>query len=348
MATRLWLGHWFSTAYHFVQEVRHNADGRAFEIFGTSTNPRSVVLQACDHAGLEPEANDPHFVEFCLDYCQRHHIEVFLPGYRRLLHLAPHQAEFERLGTRLLLSADFATLSLLDDKVNSYIACQQQQLLAVPAYYPVRTLAAFREAYHQLQQQGHQICFKPRHATGGAGFRIIDEHYGHWRSLYSIAGARLSFAQAESLLATAPGEFPELLVCEYLNGAEYSIDCLAYQGQLYAAIPRRKIDGRLRYLEHNPELHAIAQRVAKAFKLSYLFNVQVRCCRQGIPKLLEINPRMPGGMYFSAATGLNLPYLAVKLALGEAITVAEPQLNQWVSEVEQVLPLMPNLGQEPI
>lgn len=339
-STRLWIGHWFSTAYHFVQAIRHNPEQRPFEIFGTSTNPHSVVLQACDHRGREPEGHDPHFVAFCLEYCQKHRIEIFVPGYRRLALIAPHLAEFERLGTRVLLAADAARFHLLDDKVASYTACQQQQLITIPHYYAVKTLTEFQAAYQQLKQQGCQVCFKPRHATGGVGFRIIDEHYAGYRALYTVASARVGLAQVEQLLATAGDGFPELLVCEYLNGPEYSIDCLGYQGELYAAIPRRKVEGRLRYLEQNALLHELAQRITQAFKLSYLFNIQVRY-RQGIPKLLEINPRMPGGMYLSGLAGINLPYLAIKLLLNENIIIPTLQLDQWVSEIEQPVALGP-------
>ena len=39
------------------------------------------------------------------------------------------------------------------------------------------------------------------------------------------------------------------MVSEYLDGEEYSIDCLAYQGKLHIAVPRKKMNNRLRIQE---------------------------------------------------------------------------------------------------
>jgi hypothetical protein len=144
------------------------------------------------------------------------------------------------------------------------------------------------------------------------------------------------------LLDTQPS-FPELLVSEYLNGAEYSIDCLAYDGRLYAAVPRRKLDGRMRWLEDNPELLEIARRTTEIYRLPYIFNIQVRY-RDGVPKLLEINPRMSGGLYISCMSGVNFPYLAVKLLLEGEINPAAPRLNQMIGEVEAAITIQPPAG----
>jgi predicted ATP-grasp superfamily ATP-dependent carboligase len=124
----------------------------------------------------------------------------------------------------------------------------------------------------------------------------------------------------------AAGEFPELMVMEFLEGEEYSIDCLAKSGELIAAVPRRKGGGRIRILENNKELMELAEVFTEEFKLDYIFNIQVKY-NQGLPKLLEINPRMSGGLYFSCLSGVNFPYLAVKLLLGKKVEKQETKLD---------------------
>jgi len=41
--------------------------------------------------------------------------------------------------------------------------------------------------------------------------------------------------------------------------------------------------------------------------------------QKNTPKLIEINPRMSASIHFSNYGGINLPYLAVKQALGETL-----------------------------
>jgi hypothetical protein len=121
---------------------------------------------------------------------------------------------------------------------------------------------------------------------------------------------------------------------ELLEGPEYSIDCIADgEGSLHAAIPRRKADGRLRVLENNEELIAIAQRVAAVYRIPYNFNIQMRYSG-GVPKLLEINPRMSGGLHATCLTGINFPYLGVKAALGQQIGELKPEYGMMTSHIE--------------
>lgn len=83
------------------------------------------------------------------------------------------------------------------------------------------------------------------------------------------------------------------MVLEYLEGPEYSIDCLATEEKLIAAIPRLKGSGRVRELVEHFELIQMAHAFHNEYKLPYVFNIQVKY-NEGVPKLLEINPRMSG------------------------------------------------------
>jgi predicted ATP-grasp superfamily ATP-dependent carboligase len=124
------------------------------------------------------------------------------------------------------------------------------------------------------------------------------------------------------------------MVLEYLEGPEFSIDCVASTEQLYAAIPRMKGEGRIREIIDHHELIQLAQGFHHHYGIPYLFNIQVKY-NQGVPKLLEINPRMSGGMHFSCLTGLNLPYLGIKLLLGEEIGQLKPRFGIRASHLEK-------------
>lgn len=130
------------------------------------------------------------------------------------------------------------------------------------------------------------------------------------------------------------------MVCEYLEGAEYSIDCLGLDGQLLTAIPRLRLGGRVQRLDDNPEMVEIARAVCERFNLSFLFNVQVRL-GQGVPKLIEVNPRMAAGINVACLSGINLPSAALCLMLTGGVELPEPKFGAIVGRIEEAVVLDP-------
>jgi predicted ATP-grasp superfamily ATP-dependent carboligase len=67
--------------------------------------------------------------------------------------------------------------------------------------------------------------------------------------------------------------------------------------------------------------------VAAKLGLDGLVNVQTKADGNGVPHLLEVNTRPSGGVGFSAAVGINLPYACARMMLGnpfEKVVVNEP------------------------
>ncbi|MBC3210459.1 ATP-grasp domain-containing protein, partial [Pseudomonas sp. SWRI111] len=107
----------------------------------------------------------------------------------------------------------------------------------------------------------HTVCFKPVIGEGGNGFRIIQDRLATIEELFNNGiSHKITFDHAFETLKQQ-SEFPPLMVLEYLDGPEYSIDCLAYDGELMAAIPRKKGKGRVRELEQNQELITLAEKI---------------------------------------------------------------------------------------
>ena len=52
--------------------------------------------------------------------------------------------------------------------------------------------------------------------------------------------------------------------------------------------------------------------------------IQVKLDIHNTPQILEINPRLQGSIINCVAAGVNLPYLGVKLHLGEEILLPAP------------------------
>ncbi|EFM10402.1 protein of unknown function DUF201 [Paenibacillus curdlanolyticus YK9] len=329
---RVYFNRWFSVAYHYMNSIRHNEDGVAFKLYGTHPDPGHMALQAADYATVEPVLHGLDYAQFCVDFCREHEIDVFIPRLH-MLDIARHIALFDEIGTQVTVCRDVELLEKLTIKDKFYEAVRATGIMEVPAYEVVRDAEGFKQAYARLREAGHRVCFKPTDSEGGLGFRIVNDERDALKDLFGYVTNELTFDEAYSILARAE-RFPEMMVMELLDGPEYSIDCLANRdGKLLAAVPRRKADGRLRVLEDNAELIAIAHRVAETYRIPYNFNIQMRC-NGGVPKLLEINPRMSGGLHATCLAGINFPYLGVKAALGQPIEPLKPEFGITTSHIE--------------
>jgi hypothetical protein len=123
---------------------------------------------------------------------------------------------------------------------------------------------------------------------------------------------------------------PSLLLLEYLPGAEFTIDCFSdASGQLRFSGPRERlrtmngISVHTRPLRY-PELDAMAKVIAAELPQRGAWFFQVKHNAAGEPVLLEVAPRVSGGMGIFRALGVNLPLLSVYDALGQPVHV-EPQ-----------------------
>lgn len=331
---RVWFNRWFAVGYHYMNNIRHNPDGLEFEIYGTHRDAEHVSFQACDYTEIEPALPGDEYVAYCLDFCKRHKIDVFVPRWR-MINIVRAIDSFEAIGVKVVACTNLELLDVIEDKGNFYRSVEQNGLMVVPEYHLVHNVAEFKQAYDDLTSKGLGVCFKPTRSEGGLGFRVIQPNYNALEELLDVPNVNISYEQTVQILSSI-ASFPELMVMEVLEGHEYSIDCLASPtGELLAAVPRRKADGgRARLLENVPELIRLAEEVAQFYKIPYNYNLQLKY--QGdIPKVLEINPRMSGGLHISCLSGVDFPYLAVKLALGHAVEKQNPEFGILASYVEQ-------------
>jgi hypothetical protein len=289
---------------------------------------------AADEFEIEPDGlDDDAYVAWCLDFVRRHGVTLFMPG-RRVWAIVRARERFHALGAQIYAAGDTRTLALLDDKGACYAALDRSHV-PVPDHRVVPHLAGFETAVLELLRRGHRVCFKPTRSVYGFGFRIIvDRGYADGRLSVTLAGAR-------RYLLGRP--FRPQLVMQFLSGVERSVDCLAHRGQLVCAVIRRKsfpgqgaahaaalaaLDpggghasrptGDPQWLEDNPRIQAIVERLTATLRLDGLFNVQFRDDAAGSPYLLEINGRMSGGLPMACRSGVPMPYWAIRLALGTA------------------------------
>ncbi len=319
--------------------IRNNPDQQKFVIYGTHPNPDTVYFKNCDVSSTEPDISGEAYLQFCLDYCMKNRIHIFVPRKENVL-ISQHLNKFEEIGVKVLVCPIGELMTLMDNKVAMYRSLENKEkegypIVTIPSYRIVNTADSFKAAYEELSKDHPKLCIKPIIGEGASGFRVIDNTTDTIPVLFNTASSqKLSFDTVYKILQTEEN-FQDLMILEYLEGYEYSIDCLAgADGTLIAAIPRKKGSGRIQEIEDNDELLEIAQKMAKHYKIPFVFNIQIKY-HDGIPKLLEINPRMSGGLHISCLADINIPYYAIKLLLGEKIESLHPKFGVKATYIEQ-------------
>jgi hypothetical protein len=310
---RVWLNRTYAENVFFMDQLRSNPQLRPVEIHATHGDPDSPVLAAADTAAMEPEGLSPAgYVEYALDQCARHSIDVFVPVLHQAAIVA-HRAEFAALGTALLAPPSEAVAVFLD-KATAYQAVQAVGV-PVPPWWRVRTEEEFVAAVETLEAEGHKACFKPAAGAGGVGFRVIT------RAPFSLAhlnGFPSPYVPLDLVVeALRSAEEPvDWLVMPLLGQPEVSVDCLtAPDGRVRMAVGRTK-NGRRRGFTLHPSFIEPARLLAEAFGLHYLTNIQFRMLGDD-PVLMDVNTRPAGGLHQLSQCGINAPWAAVRLALGE-------------------------------
>ncbi|MFI6805012.1 ATP-grasp domain-containing protein [Streptomyces luteogriseus] len=335
---RVWLNRTYAENVFFMDQLRRNPSDRAVEIHATHGDPDSPVLAAADTAELEPENLSPAgYVEYALDQCGRRGIDVFVPRLHQSAIVA-HRAEFEAAGTAVLAPPPEA-VAVFHDKVIAYEAVQAIGV-PVPPWFRVRSEDELVAAVGELEAGGHKPCFKPASGAGGVGFRVITRTPF---SLMHLSGFPSPYVPLDLVLeALRQAEEPvDWLVMPRLEQPEVSVDCLTGpDNRIRLAVGRTKNGRRRGFTLHEQWLDP-ARRIAEGFGLHYLSNIQFRMFGDR-PVLMDVNTRPAGGLHQLSLCGVNAPWAAVQLVLGEDPgEVVPPFLGQDYTVVSGPRPLGP-------
>lgn len=307
---RVWFNRTFSSVYAAIDLIRDaDTDGR-FHIIYSNANPHAAAARVAHQFFVEPTGLDTAaYVAWCLDFCRVHAVDIFIPG-KESTALADHHARFEAQGTRVLSAGSGAMLQLIHDKAAFY-AQASSPAAPVAEFAVFENVDQFDAAYADLRSRHATLCVKPSRSVFGLGFAILDEARSSAALL--LAGVQYHIGLDDMRRGLGElGAFRTMLLMEYLDGHEYSVDCVGDHGRLVAAVARKKPmqAGRGQIIDMRPEILEATTSLCADFGLNGCFNVQFR---EGGDKLrlLEINPRMSGGIGMACVAGPNLPYIAL-------------------------------------
>ena len=317
-----------------------DTEGR-FHLIYSNANPHVNAARVAHEFFVEPTGMDSEaYIAWCLDFCREHQVDIFVPG-KESTALAGEHARFEAQGTRVLSAGSVDALELIHDKARFY-ASVELPLAPVADFRVFEDVRQFDAAYAELREVHTTLCVKPSQSVFGLGFAVLDEARSSAALL--LAGEQYHIGLADMRRGLAElGAFRTMLLMEFLDGHEYSVDCVGDNGRLVAAVARKKPRkaGRGQLIDMRQDILDATTKLTADFGLNGCFNVQYR---EGggvggdALRLLEINPRMSGGIGMACVAGPNLPYIALKGFADGFDTVTVPPVRDGIRVAELSAP----------
>lgn len=295
-------------AARLLRGLRENGE-REIRLVGVDMSERSIGRFLCDAFHVVPAGADPGYADALVEVVEREGVDVVLPESSH--DLPGLAAQRERFPVPVLVSGP-ETVRRSNDKAETYELLHRIGVRA-PEFRRVTGAAGVEAAARELGYPERPVCFKPVFSSGSRGFRILDPTVNRAHQLlYERPGAvAMRLEEAVELL---PEDGVDLLVMELATGGERTIDGIGDGRRIVLGHPKTREAmraGLAMYFEtlDAPELMEVAQRIVDELEIEWFFNIQLVG-----DYVIEVNPRISTIVY---QEDLNLPWLAVKRALGE-------------------------------
>ncbi len=291
-----------------LRGLRENGE-RDVRLVGVDMSERAIGRRLCDAFHLVPPGADPNYADAILELVEREHVDVVLPqSSHDLPHLAAARGRFP---VPVLVSGP-ETVRRSNDKAETYELLHRIGVRA-PEFRRVTGAAGVEAAARELGYPDRPVCFKPVFSSGSRGFRVLDPTVDRAHQLlYERPGAvAMRLEEAVELL---PVDGVDLLVMELATGGERTIDGIADGTKIVLGHPKTREAmraGLAMFFEtlDDPALMETAGKIVEELEIEWFFNIQLVG-----DFVIEVNPRISTIVY---QEDLNLPWLAVKRALGE-------------------------------
>jgi carbamoyl-phosphate synthase large subunit len=308
----------------FSIEEGAKKSGNKVEIIGVDYNPRNSGIGFCSKVFKVPNPEDIDYRSRILDICSREEIDLILPQTTREIEFYSNSINLE-FNTKILVNSVDA-ISLFNDKIKTAELFRDNRL-GYPEFRVPLDLADFENVCCELGYPRRKVVVKLAISNGMRGLRILNSSSWDFDKFRTEKpnGVEITLEDMKKILQSA-SVWPKIMVCEYLDGDEYSVDC--YRGKSgELAIPRKRnsIRSGISFqttLEKNIEIIESCLCAARLGGLTGVFGFQFKM-QNGKPKVLECNPRVQGTMVASMISGNNLIWAAIADMLPEKIEPLE-------------------------
>ena len=310
----VWFTRGLSNTYDAIRLIKEDPMGSDVVITASHTNPESPVSGIADHFHVEALTVDPEiYAAGILERAVRDGIQVVV-AQRHVRTLWAWRVRFLDHGVRLVVPVSPDVMTLLDQKDRF---CTALEGIGMPttAFMTFRRMSEFEDAHDTMKAglgSDAVLCVKPVTGIYGSGFRILTDSGFEMDRMMNPENLEIATDHFRTILAESRQDRAMMLM-PFLPGLERSVDFLSVDGRFVSGVARVK-HGKFQVIELvGPAIEA-ARTLSEMFTLNGICNLQTREA-DGVQHVLEINPRMSGGMQMACLSGINLPLWNVLLAM---------------------------------
>lgn len=311
-----------------IKCLRKNGE-RNIRIVGVDMNEKAAARSLVDVFYTVPAAEDEGFVDRVLDICRSERVQIVNSIITRELEvLSAAKSRFEAENIKVTVM-DPKPLHIVNNK-GLLLTAMKESGLPVPEFRIVHTADEAEEAIEKLGYPQKPVVVKTTFGNGSRGTAILNSEVSLSELFFYNKPGSLFMSKRNlmEILREKPN-IPEMMVMEYLPGADYTVDLIASQGKVINAVCRRAT-----HVMHSNIFGSVSEQNQTAIKLctdvvsalgldgSVNFDLKENCENQ--PRIMEINPRLGGAVVACALAGVNFPYLRIKQLLGESIPELKP------------------------
>ena len=269
-------------------------------IVASDSNPISAGFFMSDAHEVLPEIDSKLYISRLFDIVEKHKIEILMPssGYD-IYQYSDNKEKLLKLGALPVVS-DKKTMERCRDKMQTF------NYLSKKFDLPFTTLDYKKTSRFPL-------IAKPRYGKGSKGLVKIDNE------------KELKYVQTKK-------DKDNLIFQEYLPGTEYTIDVLSdLQCEPIIAVPRIRLETKagistMGKIVKDENISDTCKSIAKWLKIRGPCCIQMKESKEGILKIVEVNPRMGGGTFFTTLAGANFPAMILDMVNGKKLKI--PKISE--------------------
>jgi predicted ATP-grasp superfamily ATP-dependent carboligase len=242
-----------------------------------------------------------------------------------LLLLAKHQSEVSKYTS--LLSPDADKIEFVRDK-GKLIQFAEDHGIPVPkTWYPPATSTLWsNETYSAGQALPHDfssiplpVVIKPRISSGSFGIAYV-KRKEDLMPFYQKVHGRYPFPLIQEWVPDGGGAFGFSALFDEASNVK-----AAFVHKKLRMYPVQGGPSTLREGVEHPQVMELGLSLLKSLNWTGVGMVEFKVDpRDGVPKLMEVNPRFWGSLELAIVSGVDFPYLILKMARGE---IFEPILH---------------------
>ena len=270
---------------------------KELRIYGADMAGTAPALAYCDCVRKVVAMNDPDYIHDLLRICAEDHIDIVIPTIDTdLLLLSENKSEFEKIGTKVLISAPDKIRICRDKNITSVFFTD----CGLHAPMPVNDW--------QKYSAGFPAFIKPKDGSS------------------SINAFKVENEEALEVYARRIGDY---VIQPFISGHEFTIDIFCdWNGEPISIVPRERLQIRAgevlkTKIDLDPVMIEEAKKLCRAFKPCGPMTVQLIRDAEGIDWFIEINPRFGGGAPLSMKAGARSAETILRLMDGEKVGYAE-------------------------